>query len=118
MRHDFSRKLTRAIVLTGGPRSWGAAPFRGEAGGCYQGVRQRVAVSVLIDGTTRWSNVCELQDKVRDAEDALERAKADAARAHREARIRSTMDAIEHAQGPVAFPLDRAGRVEAAKEAV
>ena len=58
-----------------------------------------------FDGATRWSNVRELQDKVRDAEDALERAKADAARADREARVRAAKDAIENAQGPVAFPI-------------
>jgi hypothetical protein len=51
-----------------------------------QGFRQRVTASVPFDGATRWSNVCELQDKVRDAEDKLERAKADAARADLEAR--------------------------------
>ena len=64
-----------------------------------------MAVGVPFDGATRWSNVRELQDKVRDAEDALERAKADAAR---EARVRAAKDAIENAQGPVAFPFERA----------
>jgi hypothetical protein len=70
------------------------------------------------DGAVSWSDIHALQDKLHDAEDALERAKAEAARAGREARIRSTMDAIEHAQGPAPFPLDRAGRVKAAREAI
>jgi hypothetical protein len=82
------------------------------------GFRRRVAVSVPRDGGPCWSNLGELEDKVRDAEDALERAKAVAARADREARIRSTTDAIEHAQAPAPFPLDRAERIKAAKEAI
>ena len=41
-------------------------------------------MSVPFDPTPRWSNIRELEDEVRDAQDALERAKADALRADRE----------------------------------
>jgi hypothetical protein len=57
-----------------------------------QGFRQRAAVSVPFDPTPRWPNVRELEDKVRDAENALERAKAEAVRADREARVRDTVE--------------------------
>ena len=43
-----------------------------------QGFRQRAVVNVPFDPTPRWPNIRELEDKVRDAEDALERAKAEA----------------------------------------
>jgi hypothetical protein len=67
-------------------RAIGMPPLSGDA--LYrviQGFRQRAAVNVPFDPTPRWPNVRELEDKVRDAEDALERAKADAVRADREA---------------------------------
>jgi hypothetical protein len=53
-----------------------------------RGFRQRAAVSVPFDPTPRWPNVRELEDKVRDAEDALERAKAEAVRPEND-RLRS-----------------------------
>ncbi len=88
-------------------------PFSGEAlEAVTRSFRQRG------DDGAVWSDIHALQDKLRDAEDALERAQAEAARADHEARVRYTMDAIEHAQGPVAFPLDGAGRIEAAKQAI
>jgi hypothetical protein len=66
-------------------RAFGMPPLSGDA--LYrviQGLRLRAAVSVPFDPTPRWPNVRELEDKVRDAEDALERAKADAVRTDRE----------------------------------
>jgi hypothetical protein len=62
-------------------RTIGMPPLSGDAlDRVIQGFRQRAAVSVPFDPTPRWPNVDELEDKVRDAEDALERAKADAVR--------------------------------------
>jgi len=102
--HGAAISFDRA-ASSGGLRELRLPPLSGALGAVIQGFRKRVAVGVPFDGATRWSNVRELQDKVRDAEDALERAKADAAR---EARVRAAKDAIENAQGPVAFPFERA----------
>ena len=71
-----------------------------------------------FDPTPRWPNVDELEDRVRDAEDALERAKADAVHAERQARVRDAAAPVEHAQGPAPFPLKLAELIKAAKEAL
>ena len=60
-------------------RAFRMPPLSGDAlDRVIQGFRQRAAVSVPFDPTPRWPNVDELEDRVRDAEDALERAKAEA----------------------------------------
>jgi hypothetical protein len=61
--------------------AFGMSPLTGDTlDAVLQGFRLRAAVSVPFDPTPRWPNVRELEDRVRDAEDALERAKADASR--------------------------------------
>jgi hypothetical protein len=58
-------------------------PLSGEAlDRVMQAFRQRAAVTVRFDPTPRWSNVRQLEDKVRDAEDALERVKAEGVLIH------------------------------------
>ena len=60
-------------------------------------------MSVPFDPTPWWPNVHELEDKVRDAEDAVERAKADANRELQDARRRQEREqdrrrAADHAR--------------------
>jgi hypothetical protein len=60
-------------------RAIGMPPLSGEAlDGVIQGFRKRVAITVPCDGANSWPDVHALQDKLRDAEDALEQARADA----------------------------------------
>jgi hypothetical protein len=78
-------------------RAFRMPPLSGDAlDRVIQGFWQRAAVSVPVDPTPRWPNVHELEDKVRDAEDALEREKAEAVRTNREARLRYAMDTLRN----------------------
>jgi hypothetical protein len=78
-------------------RAFAMPPLSGEAlDRVIEGFRLRAAVSVPFDPTPRWPNVPQLENEVRDAEDALERAKADA---NREARLRETVDVVERVHG-------------------
>jgi hypothetical protein len=85
-------------------RALGMPPLSGDAlDRVIQAFRLRAAVSVPFDPSPRWPNVRELEDKVRDAEDALERAKADA---NREARLRHATAPVEPAQRPARSPFE------------
>jgi hypothetical protein len=85
-------------------RAFAMPPLSGDAlERVMQAFRLRAAVSVPFDPTPRWSNVRELENEVRDAEDALERAKADA---NREARLRHATAPVELAQRPARSPFE------------
>jgi hypothetical protein len=59
-------------------RAYRMPPLSGDAlDRVIEGFRQRAEVYVPFDPTPRWPNVDELEDKVRDAEDALEQARAE-----------------------------------------
>jgi hypothetical protein len=119
-QQEAKREVQRLLEEHQGQRrDIGLPPLSGKAlDDVLQAFRQRVAVSVPFDPTPRWPNVRELEDKVRDAEDALERAKAEAIRAERQARVRDATALVDHAQGPAPFPLKLAERIKAAKEAL
>jgi hypothetical protein len=72
-------------------RAIGLPPLLGEAlERVAQGFRARVDVRVPHDRATRWPNIRDLQDRVRVAEDTLERAKGRTARGHPEAIHRAS----------------------------
>jgi hypothetical protein len=59
-------------------RAIGMPPLSGEAlEAVIRGFRKRVAITLPRDGAISWPHVHALQDKLRDAEDNLERAKAE-----------------------------------------
>jgi hypothetical protein len=55
-----------------------------------EGFRQRVVVPI-DDGSMAWSDIQVLQDRLREADDALERAQAEAAQQKRSARLGRSM---------------------------
>jgi hypothetical protein len=62
-----------------------------------QSFRERMTGRLSPDGGPRLSDVSDLQDRVRDAEDALEEAKADYARVAASTRARRSMTVGDHA---------------------
>jgi hypothetical protein len=58
------------------------------------GFRQRVVVP-SDDGSMPWSDIQVLQDRLREADDALDRARAEAAQQKKKRRLRS-----QHVEGP------------------
>jgi hypothetical protein len=97
--HEEQRRRLRLLPLS---------PEQREA--VTVGFRQRVAVP-SDDGSMPWSDVQVLQDRLREADDALERAQAEAAEQKRSIRLgRSVYGAIPPRTPPLIFGREDRGR--------